>query len=150
MESRIDTTWSIICKNLAWVNECLLELEKFTTHFSPWDLQTGSLKVMSHTFSKHLIFSLYLTYFSLYFLAHRSENTRWLFIEKTIITIYNWLNSRCNRLFWRSNQLYYHFNRLMCSSQILENFQEQCNRLDSRFNQLKCSWSLMRTLLEEK
>ena len=48
-----------------------------------------------------------------------------VFIDKTIITV-------CNRL--------------KCSFQHLESFQEQCNRLDSWFNRLKSSESLQGTL----
>jgi len=135
VESKKDTTWSIIRKNLVWMNECLLELEKFTTHFSQYDLHNQRLEIVSHTVSKRFFFSfnhlLQLIQFRTFCTctSHKRENTRWLFIDKTVITAYNWLNIQCNRLFQRSNRLYYHFNWLKCSLQKLENFQEQCNRL---------------------
>ena len=117
--------------------------KKFTTHFLPWELQKKqSLEVVSHI----LILS---TFSSMCFL-HKTENTRWLFIEKIIITTCNWLNIQCNWLFWKSNRLYYHFNWLKCSSQHLENFQEQCNWLDFWCNRLKCSWSLLGKTLRTK
>ena len=122
-------------------------------HNSLFTMRSSKMKFRScesHTFSKHLIFSLYFTYFSSHFFAPWSENTRWLFIEKTSITTCNILSSQCNRLFQGSNQLYYHFDRLKCYSLNLENCQEQCNRLDSWFNQLKCSWSLLGTRLRTK
>jgi len=65
---------------------------------------------------------------------HRSENTRWLFIEKTFIIACNRLNLQCNRLIQQSNRLDYLFNRLKCSSQKLETTQEQYNRLDPQSN----------------
>ena len=126
------------------VNECLLELKRNSQlTFYHESFKKQSLEVMGRT----LIIN---TYSSLFFLLHKSENARWLFIEKIIIIICNRLNSQCNRLFQRSNQLYYYFNLLKCSSQLLENFQEQSNLLDSWCNWLKCSWSLLGTLLREK
>ena len=44
------------------------------------------------------------------------HHTRWIYIEKIVITTCNWLNIQCNWLFRRSNWLNYHFNRLKCSS----------------------------------
>jgi len=71
--------------------------------FTMWSSKTKFRSCELHTFSKHLIFSLYITYLSLYFLAHESENTSWLFIEKIVMITCNWLNSQCNQLFQRSN-----------------------------------------------
>jgi len=83
----------------------------------------------SHFFYALNLLSSFHLFFTLFF--PQSEKTNWLFIEKTIITICNGLNIQCNLLFRISNRLYYHFNQLKCSYQILENFQEQCSRLDS-------------------
>ena len=74
------------------------------------------------------------------------ENTSWLFIKKIVITVCNWLSLQDNRLIQWSNQLDYLFNWLKFSSKHLKTTQEQCNRLDTQSNQLKCSCSLPRHL----
>ena len=126
----------------AWVNKSLLDLTSNSqlTFYHDCFKKKQSLEVVSLT--------LILNTFSSLFFLHKSENTRWLLIEKTMITTYNQLNIQYNWLFRRSNRLHYHFNRLKCSSQHLENSQEQCNQLDSWCNWLKYSWSLLGTPLK--
>ena len=131
---------------LEWMSVFLISKEIYNSLFTMRASEKQSLEVVSRThYSKHFFFSRFS-----FFLLHLSENTKWLFIEKIVIIACNWLNSQCNQLFQKSNWLYYHFNRLKCSSQHLEDFQEQCNCLDSWCNRLKCSWSLLETLLRTK
>ena len=54
------------------------------------------------------------------FLLIESDNTRWVYIEKTITTACNHLNWQCNRLLRESNQLDSLYNQLKCSSPNLE------------------------------
>ena len=127
---------------LKWMSVFLISREFCNSLFTMRASEKWSLEVVSHT--------LILSTFSSFFFLLKNENTRWLFIEKIVIIACNQLNTQCNRLFQRNNLLYYHFKLLKCSSQHLENFQEQCNQLDSWCNWLKCSWSLLETLLRMK
>ena len=109
-------------RTFAWVNESLLDLTRnLQLTFYHESFRKWSLEVVSHT--------LILSTFSSFFFLLKNENTRWLFIEKIVIIACNQLNTQCNRLFQRNNLLYYHFKLLKCSSQHLENIQEQCNQL---------------------
>ena len=103
---------------LEWMNVFLNSREIHNSLFTMRYSKTKFRSCELHTFSMHLIFSLPFTYFISHTLILRSENTSWLFIEKTIITACNQLNIQCNWLFQRSNRLYYHFNRFKCSSHI--------------------------------
>ena len=109
-------------RTFAWVNESLLDpTSNSQLTFYHESFRKRNLEVVSHI---HILS----TFSSLFFLL-KNENTRWLFIEKIVITACNRLHIQCNWLFQRSNRLYYHFNRLKYSFQHLENFQEKCNRL---------------------
>jgi len=127
-----------------WMIVFLNSREIHNSLFTMRALENLSVEVVSHTLILCTLSSLFFIH------CFKSENTRWLFIEKTFLTACNRLNIQCNRLFQRSNRLYYHFNQLKCFSQYLENVKEQCNRLDSWCNRLKCSWSDLGTLLRVK
>ena len=83
---------------------------------------------------------------NVFFELLQSENTRWGYIEKTVITTCNRLKWQCDQLSRESNKLYSLFNQLKCSSKNMKNIQEQYNRLQYWFNWLKCSWSFLEIL----
>jgi len=125
IESKKDTTWSIIRKKPVWVNESLLELKRnsqLAFHHEIFKMKFRSWVTLFLNTYPSLFISLISAHIFSTLFTHWSENTMWLFIKKTIIISCNRLNIQCNQLFWRSNWLYYHFDWLKCSSQIWKTF----------------------------